>query len=609
MPVRWRALPIYAIAAATVMAATAHIVARHTLAVVDARRLLPRWDLATHLVHGWVDAHFLATGQIHRLLWDLWLQGYWPPVLSIVQIPFYLFMGGGLTAGLWTNLIAFCLVGVTGTAILHRLWGTAAILPASVFLALLLSSPFLLAYASVTMTEMLGALTQLLVLLAYVHYRHAPGGSTARVFALSLSLLFFTKYNYFLMLAGPLVVHEWLERTTGRSPRQRLAGLWRWTRQVASSRTAVFAAVYITMVLAIVGSGGFELSVLGQPISVRSVGNSGYILLYVLLARLWYLHRRGRVDWASITSSDRRARPLLIWFAAPVTLWMASPYPNHMRDFANLVINRPVGEPSVGGGISTYLDALQSSYFYSPWILAFVLAAFASAAVRYKRHPPLMQWLILAIPMQLVAIASHQTRAPRFLLLTVVLLCLAAAIETGRWCAGSSARRLAAAMLAPVVLAGGVLATRAVVTEERFRTVAFDLYVDSDALRDALGAIRATLGGDDRLAIVGQNNDLSPALFRWELGPPAGAPCFPFELAGARRLDLADATRVLLLENIGPVAQLDPTSYYETQRQAVAEQVHRGAFTLEREFPVTDLGVILRLYRQTTPVGPETACW
>lgn len=71
------------------------------------------------------------------------------------------------------------------------------------------------------------------------------------------------------------------------------------------------------------------------------------MVLYGLLAHLWHLHRRGRIDWARITSADLRIRPLLRWFVAPVTIWMAAPYPNHMKDFANLVFNRPMGEPSM----------------------------------------------------------------------------------------------------------------------------------------------------------------------------------------------------------------------------------------------------------------------
>ncbi|MCR4375893.1 MAG: hypothetical protein NUW22_13700, partial [Acidobacteria bacterium] len=177
------------------MTYAAAVVAPHTIAIVRARHLLPRWDLAAHLGHGWLDYHYLVTGQLHRFLWELWLQGYWPPIPSLFQLPFYLLMGGDMTSGLSSSLAAFVLVGVTGTAILWRQWGAVSLLPASVFLALLVSSPFLLAYASVTMTETIGALAQLLVVYAYVRYclEHTP--SSARLFAISLSVLFFTKYN------------------------------------------------------------------------------------------------------------------------------------------------------------------------------------------------------------------------------------------------------------------------------------------------------------------------------------------------------------------------------------------------------------------------------
>lgn len=593
-------------------AALAHVmlvVAQHTIEIVQGRRLLPRWDLATHLGHGWLDYHLLATGRIPRLLWDLWLQGYWPPVLSMYQVPFYLLLGGGMTSGLWSSLVAFGLAGLMGSAVLWRQSKNGAVLSVSLFLALLMSSPFLLAYASVTMTEILGALAQLLVLLSYVRYREAPTPRAATLFAASLTVLFFTKYNYFVLLVAPLVLHEWLERTSGWNAARRLTELWRWTRRVLSSPTGAFVALYVAGLLIVVRTGGFDFRLMGQRISVHTIGNSGHVVLYLLLARLWYQHRRDRIDWGRLTSTDPRVRPLLVWFVAPVTIWLASPYPNHIRDFSNLVINRPLDESTVAAGVAIYLDALRTTYFYSEWVLAFMVAAFVLAAVRYRGQPPLMQWLILAIPLQFAAIAFHQTRLPRFLLLTVVLLCLAASSEVGRWFAGSRRGRVAASLLAPLVLVSGVMAARNVVAQARFRAVAFENYTDNEALRAALDSIRAELQAGDRLAIVGQSNELSPALFRWELGPPSGMPCFPFEVGGARGMDLALATRVLLLAPLGSgVAPLDVTSYYVAQRRAVLERVDRGELRFRREIPLPDMHVALRLYDRSSRPDREAAC-
>lgn len=595
--------------AAFVLAYVARAVDQQTIEIVAARRLLPRWDLATHLDSGWMDYHLLATGQLHRLFWDLWLQGYWPPVLSIYQIPFYVVLGGGITSGLRSALTAFVLSGLVGTALMWRQWKHAALLPASLFLALLMSSPYLLAYASVTMTETLGAMVQLVVLLAYARYRQGPTPSAARLFAVSLTALFFTKYNYFLLLAAPLVLFEWLERTSGMNAAERLGAVSRSARRALTSPAVVLLAVYLVSVLIVMRTGGFDFRIVGQRISVHTIGNSGHVVLSLVLARLWYLHRRQRIDWNRLTSADPLVRPLLFWFVIPITVWLASPYPNHIRDVANLVINRPLGEATVGGGAAVYVDALRNAYFYSDWILMLVVAAFVIAVAGYRHQPPAMRWLILAIPFQIAAIAVHQTRFPRFLLLTVVLFCLGASSEAGRWFARSRSGRMVAGALAPLVLVAGVSAARNIVTQERFRAIAFENYTVSEDLRNALNAIRTELSPDDRLAIVGQGNELSPALLRWELGPPSGAPCFPFEIGGARGVDLALASRVLLLMPLETGASaLDLTSYYLTQRQAVMDRVDRGELALRREFQLPDMHVALRLYDRRSPLDRKAAC-
>lgn len=587
----------------------AGLVDQHTIVAVAARRLLPRWDLATHLDSGWMDYHLLVTGQIHRLIWDLWLQGYWPPVLSIYQVPFYLVLGAGMTSGLRSALTAFVLTGLAGSMLMWRQWRSAALLPASLFLALLMSSPYLLAYASVTMTETLGALVQLLVILAYAHYRQDRTLSAARVFAISLTLLFFTKYNYFLLLAAPLVLFEWLERTSGMKAAERLAAVSRSARRALTSPAIVFLAVYLAGVLIVMRTGGFDFRLVGQRISVHTIGNSGHVVLYLVLARLWYLHRRRRIDWNRLTSADPLVRPLLLWFVTPVTIWLASPYPNHIRDVANLVINRPLGEATVGGGAAVYVDAVRNAYFYSDWILMLVAVAFVIAAAGYRHQPPAMRWLILAIPFQIAAIAVHQTRFPRFLLLTVVLFCLAASSEAGRWFGRSRSGRIVAGALAPVVLVAGVSAARNIVTQERFRAIAFENYTDSEDLRNALNSIRTELLPDDRLAIVGQGNELSPALLRWELGPPSGALCFPFEIGGARGVDLSLVSKVLLMMPLETGASaLDLTSYYMTQRQAVMDRVDRGELSLRREFQLPDMHVTLRLYDRQAPLDRKAGC-
>jgi len=598
---------LLAVAAATLIY-VARLVDERTVQVVAARHLLPRWDLATHLGQGWVDYDLLVTGRIPRLLWDLWLQGYWPPVLSIFQVPFYLLLGGAMSSGLRSALAAFVLTGLTGCVWLCRVSKSGAWLAAGVFLAALISSPYLLAYASVTMTETLGALVQLLVVLSYQWDDERETITSGRLFALSLTILFFTKYNYFFLLVAPLVLYEWLRRTRGWTPSERATSVGRFIRSGLSFWTVRLVALFGIGLLIVLVTGGFDVVILGKRISVHTIGNSGYVVLYLLLARLSYLHYRGRIDWTAVTSFDRRARPLLVWFVVPVTIWLASPYPNHIRDFTNLVINRPLGESTVGAGLTTYLDALRDTYFYSEWVLAAVVAAFAMACMRYSSQLASIQWLILAIPLQLMAIAVHQTRFPRFLLLTVVLVCLVSASEVGRWFSRPRLR-VVSGLLAAVLLVAAVIAARGVVVEPRFRDIAFENYTDNNALGTALDTIRAELTAEDRLAIVGQSNELSPALLRWELGPPTGVPCFPFEAGGAQGIDLRLATKVLLMVTVGAdLAPLDETSYYLAQRQAVLEQVDRGELRIRRDILVSNRHLALRLYDRTAMLNGTVTC-
>jgi hypothetical protein len=490
-----------------------------------------------------------------------------------------------------------------------RQWRSAAALPAAVFLALIVSSPYLLAYGSVTMTEIVGAAAQMLVLLAYVAYRQKATPSTARAFAVSLTVLFFTKYNYFFLLIVPLVIYEWLERLSAPTGADSFSDLRHWTRSALWSPTVWLLLAYFAGLLIVMRTGGFEFHVLGKRVSVHTVGNSGHVVLYLLLARLWYLHRQGRIPWDRLIAADPRVRPLLVWLALPVTIWLASPYPNHIRDFFNLVINRPLGESTISSGTAVYIDALRHQYFFSGWVLIAVVSVFAIAAVQYRHQPPLMRWLILAVPLQFAVIAIHQTRFPRFLLLTVVLLCIAAASELGRWFAASRAGRIAGGAIAPVVLGLGVVTARTVVTEERFRAIAFENYTQDQTLRMVLDSIRAELEPQDRLAIVGQSNELSPALFRWELGPPSGLPCSPFEIGGARGTELSLATTVLLLMPTGSeTATLDVTSSYLSQRQAVLDARDRGELRLDREIPVSDRYFSVRIYRRTSVPSATAAC-
>lgn len=584
--------------AAMLLGAVGALVSARGIEPALANDLLPRWDLAAHLVNGWCDYFFLTTFQWRRLLWDLWSQGYWPPGQSLFQLPFYLAFGGTLSAGLHSSVAAFVLAGVLGVAVLVEAWGRAAWLPVAVAVAFMVTSPFYLAYASVAMSEMVGALAQAGVLLCYVRAVRSGSVRDARWFALSLTALFFTKYNYFLLLAVPLASHEWLEQTAGQTTSRRLAGAWRALRAGLASPDGALVALYLAALAAVELTDGFEFSLAGQRIALRTIGYSAHPVLYLLLARVWWRHRTGRIDWAALRALDPRVGPLLTWFVVPVTIWLASPFPNHIKDVANLLFNIPMGEPTVRLGLAAYLQSVRDEYFLHGGLLFAALAGFGVAVWQFRALPPTVRLLVLTAVLQFVMVTVHQTRDPRFLLLAMPPFWLASGSGLGAWIAGRAPRLAVAAGV--VTLAAGLYGARPAVDGATFRRLAFHNYVHSPALAAAFAAVRDTTSPGEQTAVIGRHEAVSPGLVRWQLGPASGESALPIEVlrvADEPRLDEADV--VLHVESR---EALTPAFHAEATRDAarVEARVARGALVAVQTIVVDSPGVTLRVYRATS---------
>ena len=140
---------------------------------------------------------------------------------------------------------------------------------------------------------------------------------------------------------------------------------------------------------------------------------------------------------------------------------------------------------------------------------------------------------------------------------------------------------------------------REIVKVEPFLGVAFNNYVHSPTLLAAFTSVREAIGDNDRVAVLGESEELSPSLFRWQLGPPSGLKHFPIEV-GTGTLDRLDqATRVVLIVPASPeLAPPDLVSRYPVHASALQQRVDRGDFSFEREVPMNDPHVSFRLYRR-----------
>lgn len=599
--VPWRPLAVTLLVALPLMLQTAALVAGVTLASLPWRPLLPRWDHAGHLLAGWTEAYYLTTLQPVRLLWDLWGQGYWPPGHALFQLPFFALSGGHAAAGPISSLAAFVLLGLTAAATLvidrpRRPWPAAALVV--LFVA---TSPFVLAYASVAMMEMLGLLVHAAVLLCYAWYDRRRTRAAACAFALSLTVVFFVKYNYFVLLMVPLLAYEYLQRTSGLSGAGRFRQLRTVMAVLVSRPTLTLLAVYLCFAVTIELTGGFAFDLGGRRVAVRTIGYSAHPVLYAVLLRLWYLHRHGSLDWESLAALDPRIRPLLVYFVLPVTLWLASPYPNHIKDVVNLLINTPMGPATAALGLFAYLDAVATDYFAAPWLLAVTLGGFTATVATWRTQSPLIRVCVLAALFEFAMVTVHPTRDPRFLATALLPLWLASASMLGAWISrpGRAASSAAAVAIVGVVL----VMSRTVVDGAPFQRLAFEHYVESSALREALADLDRRIAPNQQSAVLGRSDALSPSLFRWYLGPPSGHASFPVEISRVADEVWLDRADVVVLaapldDHTGP----DELREFHARHAAwLAPRLALGALIEERQWPIRDQGVRLILYRRRAP--------
>ena len=579
--------PSLVVCSGLAIAAVALLLSIRVVTPAATSELLPRWDLAAHLLNGWTTYDHVANGRLARFLWDIWSQGYWPPGQSMFQLPFYAATGGSILGGLYSSTAAFGLTAAASVVLLGYIAGTRAWLPAALAVALMSTSPFFLAYATVAMSEMVGALAQVIVLVCYARYERTRDAAAMRWLALSLSLLFFTKYNYFILLAVPLACHVFLASAAGMPARARLRAVQRAISAWCATAPGRATVGYLLTVVAILSVGGLSIPVGDHRIAFRTVGYSLHPLLYGWLAYAWYTHRKGRWDLRRLAATDPRLPPFIVWFVVPIAVWLASPLPNHIKDLVYLVVNVPMGPESAQRGVTAYLNAIRTDYFAHPVVFVTALCAFLRAAARYQWQPPLMRLLIATAALQFAMVTAHHTRDARFLLLAMPPFWIVSAHEVSGWLARRQPR---VAMTAAVVtLCAAVAGAYAVTSAPNFRRLALEHYVRSAALTDAVSAIRDMVPPVGDVALIGRRDTVSPSLMKWQLGPPSGLRQFPQETTREADLPRLDRAAMVVLIEPSEVSTTDATA-------RVMAHVDAGTLVPTRTFPVSDLGVSIRVF-------------
>ncbi len=181
----------------------------------------PLHDRNTHLLNGLTIALALRDGDLTGAVAGALADPVWPPLHALFLAAILLIGGWNLDLAVGPSLAGWCLMVLATIAIVRRLAPKEHHVAASFLaLALAVSSPGLRLLASDVMLEGLGAGISALALLSYLVLNpRTPSFSDRyhawrwRGFALTLTLLFLTKFNYWLLVvvaAGlTALVHGW----------------------------------------------------------------------------------------------------------------------------------------------------------------------------------------------------------------------------------------------------------------------------------------------------------------------------------------------------------------------------------------------------------------
>ncbi|MFL9827412.1 hypothetical protein ABTU92_21360, partial [Rhodoplanes sp. SY1] len=306
--------------------------------------------------------------------------------------------------------------------------GAAGAVAAAVAGALALSSPAFALLGSDVLLEGPGAALSALALLCFVRAAEMPSGLDRReavrrwrMLGLVLTVLFFTKGNYWGLVVAALAVTAAIEHRAALarlvrvvvaqarppSPGRLVAGL-------ARDPLVIAALVVAGLVVVIYRRGPTSLDLLGRTVSLYPPENLvtvAYALLFARVAIAWARHRDRLAPALGVPG-----RAILAWHVLPVAVSFLIP----KRLPAFLWFVGPTNAPSGAGfdplhAARVYAAAAAESFHAVPAAAVAVAVLFAIALVAGRRWPPGGRAVLLLALVGAAGVIVHPHHQPRFL--------------------------------------------------------------------------------------------------------------------------------------------------------------------------------------------------
>jgi len=438
---------------------------------------------------------------------------------------------------------------------------------------------------------------QLLVFISYISLNERRDSKYAKLFSCSLTVLFFTKFNYFFMVFLPILMHEYFILTSNLTLREHWKNFLKKSKLLFSYALGRAFFIYCLAMIILIKTGGFEFYISNQKVYIGDIGGSGHVVLYILLWNLWKSYNKRKEYWKSILNIDYRIQPLVYFFCIPALVWFAIPYPNHINDFFKFIINRKTENIDFFGGIYYYYNALKNDYFYNDLLFVIAIIIYFISIIRYKSQEDCKKWLILTSFLQIIMVILHHQKQSRFLFLFPVTLWLVVCIEIQYWLQKNAVVEYASVLLSLLVLYYGVTFSKSTMQNVRFKNFAFEQYTDNKQINNSFQWIRNSVNEKYSIAILGKSDSLSPSLFYWNIGPPKGYFHYIGTVNPKQYFLLRKSDYIAIIVPNNEKSDHEITQAYKNHADYIRFLLDNNDIVYLDEFNIDSINLTFRLYR------------
>lgn len=337
----------------------------------------------------------------------------WPPLHGLCAAVVLAVGGIDYRLAVLPSLVGWIATAVFGFLLARRCSASSGNVAGVIAVAMILASPAVRAYALDIMLESLGAALTLAALYYYSVARETPTLRTWRWFALTLTFLFFEKYNYWLLVVLALSAAELLHLTARTSAR-----VWHFftaidwkralRREVRQPLTWLFVVIALTALAIFIIQPG-PLSLGGKRVSLYPPNNLVTVAYAALFFRLLRIGKPWHIGQPVL-------RQLLTWHCLPLAVSFL--LPRRLSTFIWFLgpLNRGEQSPApIGEVVRSFLDALVNDYHPAEWAAAAAVVFFVWALCTFRRMRPAGRALILLVLISAALTLTHPNHKSRFL--------------------------------------------------------------------------------------------------------------------------------------------------------------------------------------------------